>query len=258
MQIEQVSDLLKDVADRLILPRFTQVCSGEPTAFSPSVMATIADREAEIEISQRLRAADSNALVIAEQAVFADPQILEALPVADHVWVVDPVDGTRNFSKGISDFAVMAAELWHGKTVRSWIWQPVHQLLYVAELGGGVTCNSVPLSPVEQTREVPLGASYLAMPGEEAVSVELIRSWGSCGVDYPKLVTGELDFLCYRSLFPWDHLPGGLMVTEMKGRLAANTGEDYVPGMIARWLLAANNDRLWEQAQYSLFADLVR
>jgi fructose-1,6-bisphosphatase/inositol monophosphatase family enzyme len=258
VQIDQVSDLLKDVAERLVLPRFTQVCSGEPTAFSPSMMAAIADREAEVEISQRLRAADPAALVIGEQAVFADPQILDELPSADHVWVVDPVDGTRNFSKGIPDFAVMVAELRHGQTVRSWIWQPVHELLYVAELGSGVSCNGSALRAVASPRTVPLGATYLAMPGEDAATVELIRSWGSCGVDYPNLVTGELDFLCYRSLFPWDHLPGGLMVTEMNGRIAANTGQDYRPGVIARWLLAASSAELWDQAQHSLFADLVR
>jgi fructose-1,6-bisphosphatase/inositol monophosphatase family enzyme len=258
VQIDQVSDLLQDVAERLILPRFAQVCSGEPTPFSPSMMAAIADREAEVEISQQLRAADPSALIIAEQAVFADPQILDGLAAADHSWVLDPVDGTRNFSKGISDFAVMVAELRHGQTVRSWIWQPAHELLYVAQLGGGVTCNGAALTVAQPARTVPLGATYLAMPGEDTAPVELMRSWGSCGIDYPKLISGELDFLCYRSLFPWDHLPGGLMVTEMNGRIAANTGEDYRPGVIARWLLAATSTQLWDQAQQSLFADLVR
>ena len=81
---------------------------------------------------------------------------------------------------------------------------------------------------------MPLGASYLPVPGEEYADVRVARSWGSCGIDYPKLVEGEVDFLCYRSMFPWDHLAGGLMVTELGGRIATDISVDYRAGVIGR------------------------
>ena len=50
----------------------------------------------------------------------------------------------------------------------------------------------------------------------------------------PKLIEGEVDFLCYRSMFPWDHLAGGLMATELGGRMATDAGVDYQAGVIGR------------------------
>jgi fructose-1,6-bisphosphatase/inositol monophosphatase family enzyme len=148
----------------------------------------------------------------------------------------------------------MLAEVRNAETVRGWIWQPVHARLYVAELGGGVTCNGGRIDPPGRSaRRVPLGASYLPVPGEENADVKVIRSWGSCGVDYPKLIQGEVDFLCYRSMFPWDHLAGSLMVTELGGRISIDTGADYRAGVIGRRLLAATDPQVWQTARDALF-----
>lgn len=253
MHTDQVSDLLKDVADTLILPRFGTLTSGEVQEKGPGDLVTIADREAETAISARLREADPDALVVGEEGVFADARILESLPNAAHAWVIDPVDGTRNFAKGRSDFAVMVAELRHGQTVRSWIWQPIFHDLFVAEKSAGVTRNGVALAAPATNREVPLGATYLPIPGEESAPVRVMRSWGSCGIDYPKLITGEVDFLSYRSMFPWDHLPGGLMLTELGGRIATDDGSPYHAGTIGRRLLAAASDAIWDEAHQALF-----
>ncbi len=253
MQTQQVSGLLKDVADTLILPHFGTLSCGDIQEKAPGDLVTVADREAEAEITRQLRAADPDALVVGEEGVFEDPRILDSLPTASHSWVIDPVDGTRNFTKGRPDFAVMVAELRFGETVRSWIWQPIHEQLFVAEKGAGVTLNGRHLSPPAQKRTVPLGATYLSVPGEDDAAVKVIRSWGSCGIDYPKLVVGEVDFLSYRSMFPWDHLPGGLMVNELGGRIATDTGVDYDSGAIGRRLLAANSATLWAEARDALF-----
>ncbi len=253
MQADQVSDLLKEVAERLIMPRFGALDSADVSEKQPGDLVTVADREAEAELTARLRQADPSALVVGEEGVFSDPRILDVLPTAAHAWVIDPVDGTRNFTKGKPDFAVILAELRYGETIRGWIWQPAHDRLYVAEVGGGVTCNGVAMAPPAQPRTVPLGATYLPVPGEERAPVKVIRSWGSCGIDYPKLISGDVDFLSYRSMFPWDHLAGTLMLTELGGRSATDSGEAYRAGVVGRRLLAANTDLLWEEAQDALF-----
>lgn len=256
MQTEQVSELLAEVAGRLILPRYGALDKGDIQEKKPGDVVTIADREAEVELARVLRAEEPGVLVVGEEAVFTDPSSLEALPSAGHAWVIDPIDGTRNFARGGPDFAVMLAEVRAGRTTRGWIWQPIHARLYVVELGSGVTCNGVRLPPVGPShRTVPLGASYLPVPGEEYADVKVVRSWGSCGVDYPKLIEGEVDFLCYRSMFPWDHLAGGLMVTELGGRIATDIGADYRAGVIGRRLLSANDPALWQTARDALFGE---
>lgn len=256
MKTDEVSALLADVADRLILPRFGTLGSGDILEKKPGDLVTVADRDAEIEIARVLREVEPDVLVVGEEGVFADPSSLDALPSAEHAWVIDPVDGTRNFARGGADFAVMLAEVRRAETVRGWIWQPIHQRLYVAERGAGVTCNGTPLdTPPASARPVPLGASYLPVPGEEHADVELVRSWGSCGIDYPKLITGEVDFLCYRSMFPWDHLAGALMLTELGGRIATDTGADYHAGVIGRRLVSAGSPGMWQVARDALFGD---
>ncbi|HAM45536.1 MAG TPA: hypothetical protein DCM67_11025 [Propionibacteriaceae bacterium] len=118
-----------------------------------------------------------------------------------------------------------------------------------------MTRNGVQLDPPSVHREVPLGATYLPVPGEESAAVRVVRSWGSCGIDYPKLITGEVDFLSYRSMFPWDHLPGGLMLTELGGRIATHDGAEYHAGTIGRRLMAANTPALWSRANRALFGE---
>lgn len=254
MQTDQVSDLLAEVADRLILPRFGVLASAEIEEKRPGDLVTVADREAELEIARALQGSAPGSLVVGEEGVFTDPASLDALPNAAHAWVIDPVDGTRNFARGRADFAVILAEVRRGQTVRGWIWQPIHQRLYVAERGAGVTCNGVQLDPPPPSpRTVPLGATYLPVPGEEGAEVKVVRSWGSCGIDYPKLISGEVDFLGYRSMFPWDHLAGGLMLTELGGRIATAAGVDYGPGVIGRRLLSAATPELWLTVRDALF-----
>lgn len=254
MHTQEVAGLLADVADRLILPRFGALGSEDIEEKKPGDLVTVADRDAEVEIARVLRAAEPGVLVVGEEGVFTDPSSLDALPHAEHAWVIDPVDGTRNFARGRADFAVMLAEVRSGETVRGWIWQPIHCRMYIAERGAGVTRNDERLAPPPPSpREVPLGASYLPVPGEEQADVKLIRSWGSCGIDYPKLIEGELDFLSYRSMFPWDHLAGALMVTELGGRIATDTGVDYHSGVIGRRLLSAMDPRLWQVSRDALF-----
>mgnify|MGYP001733928987 CR=1 FL=1 len=64
---------------------------------------TVADREAEWSITDTLHRVFPEALVVGEEAVFDNPALLAALPAAGHAFVVDPVDGTRNFVRGSPD-----------------------------------------------------------------------------------------------------------------------------------------------------------
>ncbi len=254
VQTEWVAQQLQEVAERVILPRFGALDEGEIEEKKPGDLVTVADREAELELVKILQSADPGALVVGEEGVFTDPARLDALPSAERAWVIDPVDGTRNFSRGSADFAVMLAEVRRGETVRGWIWQPLHNRMYVAERGAGVTCNGEPVRRAPCDRPMPLGASYVPLLGEDAARVAVRRSWGSCGIDYPNLIAGELDFLTYRSMFPWDHLPGGLMVAEFGGRVANEDGVDYHAGVIGRRLIAVIDPQIWTTVRDALDA----
>ena len=77
MQTDQVSALLRDVADRLVVPRFGGLHSGDIIEKGPGDLVTVADREAELELTRLLHQADPGAFVVGEEGVFTDPKLLD-------------------------------------------------------------------------------------------------------------------------------------------------------------------------------------
>ena len=228
LSTDAVLDLLREVAAEVITPRFRSLAAGEVMEKNPGDLVTVADREAEELITARLLAAYPDAVVLGEEAFAADHSVMERYLVADHAFTVDPVDGTKNFVHGSPDHAVMVAETIGGETVRGWIWQPEHQVAWVADLGAGVRRNG---EPVHRTPagDQPQGATSIwSRRGRQPVGLpKLIGTWVCCGVDYPKLMEGEADYVLYGHTNPWDHLPGTLMVREAGGAAAHRDGRFY-------------------------------
>ncbi|MGO1316344.1 MAG: inositol monophosphatase family protein, partial [Cellulomonadaceae bacterium] len=199
MDTVSVLELLQETAEAVIVPRFRALSGDEVMEKGPGDLVTVADREAEILIADRLRAAYPDALVVGEEATSADPTILNRLDGAEHVFTIDPVDGTKNFVQGSPDHAVMCAEIRSGQITRSWIWQPQHQVAYVAELGAGSWRNGERLSratPAADLAQVHGATSAPELVGREVGPLPALRrSWACCGVDYPKLAEGAVDFL---------------------------------------------------------------
>src|SRR6478735_7636942 len=186
-----------DVAEQVINPRFRALADGEIHEKRPGDLVTDADREAEVLITAALTDAYPDAVVLGEET-----------------FAVDPVDGTKNFVHGSKDHAVMVSETVAGEAVRAWIWQPQHGLGYVAERGAGTWRHDADGS---QRLTIPEPAdpglrgrtSRRAWIGRSLAGLEpMTLTWVSCGIDYPKLVEGEADYILYASAAPWDHVPG--------------------------------------------------
>ena len=115
---------------------------------TPATSSRVADREAEELITARLIDAYPDAVVLGEEAFAADHSLMDRYLAAEHAFTVDPVDGTKNFVNGSPDHAVMVAETVGGETVRGWIWQPEHEVAWVAERGAGTWRDGVPVHTV--------------------------------------------------------------------------------------------------------------
>lgn len=241
-------ELIQQVASKVINPRFGRLAGGEIVEKNPGDLVTVADREAEVLLTREIMARHPKALVVGEEASFSQPELITALADADHAFTVDPVDGTRNFTNASPDHAVMVAEVVKGECVRSWIWQPQHRLAFVAERGAGVLLNGEPLRPIERDR-LPLGGSsrreLLGRDGGGAIQ-PIVRSRWCCGVDYPLVATGELDFLCYWNMKPWDHMPCALLLRELGGEVITRDGQRYRAGSTGPGLIAAATPEIAE------------
>ena len=233
MDTEAVLALLVDVAERVINPRFRSLAAHEVDEKNPGDLVTVADHESERLITAALRAAYPDAVVLGEEAYAGDKSLLAAFRTAEHAFTVDPVDGTKNFVHGSPDHAVMVGEVKGGEAVRGWIWQPQHERAYVAELGGGAWRNGERLVRPEpparsQWRGVTSRRKWLGRSlADDLRPLEL--TWVSCGIDYPHLAEGDADYVVYGRANPWDHVPGGLILTEAGGYLGTESGGAYRP-----------------------------
>ena len=233
MDADGVLGMLQEVAAEVITPRFRALTSDEVHEKAPGDLVTDADREAEVIITARLRREFPGAVVLGEEAFAGDPTALERYSAAAHAFTVDPIDGTKNFVHGSRDHATMMSESRNGEVVRAWIWQPQHELAYVAELGSGAFRNGERLhrpaagSDPASWRPVTSRRRWVGRELPGLAPFEL--TWICCGVDYPQLVQGAADVVLYGQPRPWDHAPGGLLLTEAGGHLGTTDGRDYLP-----------------------------
>ena len=247
-----VLELMKQVAAEVITPRFRSLADGEVIEKNPGDLVTVADREAEVLITARLLDAYPDAVVLGEEAHSADHSLMDRYLAAEHAFTVDPVDGTKNFVNGSPDHAVMVAETVGGEVVRSWIWQPEHEVAWVGERGAGTYRNGEKASttPVPDGRAPQGVTSMWAMRDHSLGDLPPMRlSWVCCGVDYPKLVEGAADYILYSRSNPWDHAPGSLLVTEAGGAIGHPDGTPYGPRSLRPGLVVAVDRHTWSAVQ---------
>lgn len=252
MDTDAILTLLQETAAELITPRFRALTEDQVMEKAPGDLVTVADQESEIAIAERLREHYPDALILGEEATQTQAGLLTAFAGAEHAFTIDPVDGTKNFVNGSPDHAVMVAELRDGRAVRGWIWQPAHQLAFVAEVGAGVYCNGQRLTAQPRPSEPGQirGASSTELHGlTPGPFAEVADSWWCAGVDYTQVLTGGIDYMLFRKDWPWDHVPGALMVAELGGRTGRFDGTEYDPRDRQDWLLTAATEEIFEQVR---------
>lgn len=263
MRTDQVSEILRELTGEIMLPRFRQLSAAQMSEKTPGDWVTVVDHEMESALAGRLTELLPASIVVGEESAAADPSRLENLG-EELVWVVDPLDGTNNFIAGSPDFATMVVLLRHGEPVASWIYAPVHDLLSVAEAGSGAWQNGERVrleAPSSGPGDVPAGVFYTRYLPEELREALAARVGGAveqrtprsaAGIEYPRLLAGQTDFILYWRTLPWDHLPGSLMVREAGGVAAHFNGAPYTGADGRKGLLIARSPAQWDWLQNTL------
>lgn len=263
--IDEVSALVHEVAQTIVLPRWRHLSDAEIHQKSPGDLVTIADQESEQALTAGLTALLPGSQVVGEEAVAADPAVLERVGDAGAIWIVDPVDGTNNFAAGKTPFAVMVALLRDGEPAGSWILDVVADRMTVAEAGSGAFINGLRV----KTRTDDPGAdgltgsvsrNYFSDDLREKIkarvpAVGTVTGGHHCaGYEYPAVVTDEQQFATFWRILPWDHVPGSLIVREAGGTVLHLDGSAYRPADAERGLLVAANEDIWRTVHAALFA----
>jgi fructose-1,6-bisphosphatase/inositol monophosphatase family enzyme len=253
---DAVTALMRDVAARIVMPRFRQLAPSEIIEKAPDDLVTIADRESEIALGAGLLPLLPGSRIVGEEACAADPSIVETVGEGP-VWIVDPIDGTHNFASGQSPFGIMIALAQDGETQAAWIFDPVTGRLCHANKGGGASIDGVRVTAQGSGRALPIaGLSFTYLPKDVAADMEA-RSAGKlecapiprCAAEqYPRIVLGVNDVAMFWRTYAWDHAPGALFVTEAGGKVARFDGTPYGPTQTGTGMLAAATPELWDYA----------
>ena len=251
--LAKVSDIMREVAETEIRPRFKNLNNNEIRHKKGGGIVTIADVESERRLAKELTNLVPGSLFLGEEVATENPLVYEFLNGEEPVWIVDPLDGTSNYTNGYPDYVVLVAFAVHGVVRFGAILQPETQEILVAEEGSGTWVNNKRLilenSFKQKTQDLKgsLGKLLREKCGIKECFSSIKRA-GSCGIEYKKIVQGELDFSFYRSLKPWDHAAGDLIIREAGGKVAHLNNTSYLLKKTESLdLLCARSEDCWNK-----------
>ena len=146
-------------------------------------------------------------------------------------WVVDPIDGTHNFIRGLSHSAISVALAKDRRLALAAVYDPYKDEMFLAEAGKGVRLNGEPIRCADTPFEhavVAFGSS-LYVPALAGVTMDALEAYmhscadvrrsGSAALDLAYVAAGRYDVFFEYSLSPWDYAAGMLLVQEAGGQV---------------------------------------
>jgi len=192
------------------------------------------DKLAEAEIIKELRRAYPDHSILAEESGATGKGPLQ--------WVIDPLDGTHNYLRGIPHFSVSIALLEKGVPIHAVVFDPLRDELYTASKGDGAYIND---RRMRVSKRENLGGAMIAtgfpFRQREHLTAQLditrallgqaedIRRSGSAALDLAYVAAGRYDGYFEIGLKPWDLAAGVLLVHEAGGRYCDFAGRDGIP-----------------------------
>lgn len=236
---EKTAAMIAEIAEEEIAARFGKLSEGDiDTKTGPNDYVTEADHAAEARLKKALCGLYPGAAFIGEELAAADPSIIDELCGDGAVWVVDPLDGTRNFVLGRKEFGTMVALVENGETRAGWIYAVPDHAFAMGSKGDGATWRGETLAPLTPASGPLVGfraVGNMAEPWKNRLIPKLRERFETetvrCSAyGYVHLLRGMRDFALYSRCWPWDHAPGILMLGEIGGRAEyLDDGASYVP-----------------------------
>lgn len=156
---------------------------------------------------------------------------------AEHVWYVDPLDGTMNFVRGIPLFAVNIALVRNGEPIAGVTYVPMLQEMFWAEKGYGAFLNGQPIRVRQITgieeAVIAVGIPFAGKPRHDQFVREIekltprvagVRRLGAGAIDTAYVACGRVDAYWEQSVSAWDMAAGAILVREAGGIVTDTLG----------------------------------
>ncbi len=199
-------------------------------------LVTEADRKAESVIVDLIRENYPEHGILAEESGSLGPDREES----DWQWVIDPLDGTTNFSHGLPIFATSIALQYRAVTAAGCVYAPALDEFYFASHGSGASLNGEPVhvSDIDSLKRslvvtgfpydrIDRVDHYMEIFGKVLKRTQGVLRWGSAAIDLCHVASGRLEAFWEEKLHPWDTAAGELIVREAGGRVTRFGGEPY-------------------------------
>lgn len=219
-------------AGNIIVRAFEQADRVEIESKGTNDFVTSVDKAAEEAIIETIRKAYPTHSIISEEAGIVGGED------EDYQWIIDPLDGTTNFVRGIPHFSVSIALKVKGKLDQAVVFDPIRGELFTASRGRGASLNGIRIR-VKQGKELtgailatgfPFKAkqhtnAYLEIFKSLFPKTSDMRRAGSAALDLAYVAAGRVDGFFEIGLKPWDTAAGELLVIEAGGLVT-----DFVGG----------------------------
>jgi myo-inositol-1(or 4)-monophosphatase len=234
-------DERRELIGRAVRAAGAEVLKFDPTKLGSEVkstagdLVTAADLASERVIGELILAAFPDDLIISEETRAGQELLVPARLPELTAWVIDPIDGTNNFTRGMDYSAISLGYIQNGEIVLGAIFDPYRQELYLAERGRGVTRNDQPVRVGTKTAfdpsvRVTTSNSY---EGGTAANLACYENLGHVWVDVlgsavlimADVASGRLDLYHHNGLKPWDNAAGFLIVEEAGGKITDLKGQ---------------------------------
>jgi len=200
----------------------------------PNDYVTEIDQLAEKEIIQVIRKAYPQHAILSEEC-----GVISGTSENENEWIIDPLDGTRNFIHGFPHFAVSIAMRHKGRIEHGVIYDPIRQELFTASRGKGASLNERRIRAAQHKtlKECLLGTGFPSSQNDPhrvsaytrslAALLPLsgdVRRAGAATLDLAYVACGRLDGFWEMGLKPWDLSAGALLIREAGGLVCDFSG----------------------------------
>jgi len=194
-------------------------------------VVTVADELADKLITERIKKKFPSHAIISEESGTHNNNPKK--------WIIDPLDGTSNFSKGIPLFVTQLAYTENNKVKIAAIYDPIHDNLFYAEKGKGAYLNNKRIkisSKVDFEYSqgcVDLGLNFETIKIYDKIQKNIhhkyfwVRNLGAAGIHAGIVANGNLDWAILVGCFVWDYAPLALLVEEAGGLVRTVSGKKW-------------------------------
>lgn len=181
-------------------------------------------------------------------------------------WIIDPLDGTTNFSRGIGRFCISVGMEIDDMLALGAIYNPVSADFFWAEenVGSFLNGNRVKVSKIAKLSDSILGTgdSHKEFLRElEFKTLKIlyrraftIRKTGSVAMDLADLSCGRIDGFFHKGVNPWDVAAGILLVTEAGGRVTNFVSDKY--NIMESEIIATNGTEIHSEIQNAVYLEI--